>query len=191
MSSFDRFVKAVPAGSLLLAAALLVSCGGVEDGQAPAAPDAATPAGIVEPATGTDGQAADGQASDGPAAVIEPVPLEPAPAVPGKGAAPIASVAEPAYVGTWGVDLAQCSDTQEYEWAPMVLRADGYDQYEAHCDFELVDQTGPAQWHITGHCSVEGDEQPLDYNMAIVDGDLVHWSGDARKDAWTLVRCPE
>jgi len=186
MSSFDRVAKALPAGSLLLAAAMLASCGGEEGDQAPAAQDAAASAEMAAPVTGTDSQTA-----DEPAADIEPVAAEPAPAAPGKGPAPSVSVDEPAYVGIWGVDLAQCSVGQEYELPPMILRADGYDQHEAHCEFELVEQTGPAQWHVSGQCSVEGDEQPLEYNMAIVDGDLVSWSGDARKDAWTLVRCPE
>jgi hypothetical protein len=186
MSSFDRVAKALPAGSLLLAAAMLVSCGGEEGDQAPAAQDAAASAEMVASAPGTDIQTA-----DEPAADIEPVAAEPAPAAPGKGPAPSVSVDEPAYVGIWGVDLAQCSVGQEYDRPPMILRADGYDQHEAHCEFELVEQTGPAQWHVSGQCSVEGDEQPLEYNMAIVDGDLVSWSGDARKDTWTLVRCPE
>ena len=162
MASLDRFAKALPAGSLLLAAALLVSCGSGEGDPAPAAPDAAAPA-----------------------------PGEPTPADPGKGAAQPASAAGPAYIGTWGVDLAQCAVAQEYEQPPMILRADGYDQHEAHCEFDSVTETGPSQWRVSGLCSVEGDEQPIDYNLAVIDGNLVHWADGGRKDAWTLVRCPE
>ena len=73
----------------------------------------------------------------------------------------------------------------------MVLRADGYDQHEAHCVFDSVTETGPSQWRVTGQCSVEGDEQPIDDGFAIVDGHLEHWGGDEREYAWTLVRCPQ
>ncbi len=188
MSSSDRFANCLPAGTLLLASALLVSCGGEE---APVAPDAAAPAEMAAPATEVDSQ----MASEPPAATepdpAEPAATEPAAAVPGKGPAPSASVAGPAYVGTWGIDLAQCSVGQEYEQPPMILRADGYDQHEAHCEFDSVTETGPSQWRVTGLCSVEGDEQPIDYNLAVIDGNLVHWADGGRKDAWTLVRCPE
>lgn len=196
MASLDRFAKALPAGSLLLAAALLVSCGSGEGDLAPAAPDAAAPAETVAPATGTDGQTAGEPATDIEPAPAEPNPVDPAPgeptpADPGKGAAQPASAAGPAYIGTWGVDLAQCAVAQEYEQPPMILRADGYDQHEAHCEFDSVTETGPSQWRVSGLCSVEGDEQPIDYNLAVIDGNLVHWADGGRKDAWTLVRCPE
>jgi len=156
MSSHIRFAKALPTSGLMLAAALLVSCGGEEGADAaPAAETAIAAANVAAP-------------------VVAAAPA-----------------AEPAYIGTWGVDLAQCAIAQEYEQPPMILRADGYDQHEVHCDFDSVTETGPSQWHVTGQCSVEGDEQPIDENYAIVDGNLEHWAGDERQYSWTLVRCPE
>tara|TARA_R110000868_G_scaffold51823_13_gene163909 strand:+ start:13984 stop:14493 length:510 start_codon:yes stop_codon:yes gene_type:complete len=169
MSRSDRFAKCLPAASLLLAAALLVSCGGEESA---AAPGAAVATDTAAPATDIDS-----------AMAPEPAAAEPV--------AQTASDAAPAYIGTWGVDLAQCAIAQEYEQPPMILRADGYDQHEAHCDFDSVTETGPSQWHVTGQCIVEGDEQPIDENYAIIDGHLEHWAGDERQYAWTLVRCPE
>ncbi|WP_417482500.1 hypothetical protein [Maricaulis sp.] len=171
MTSHIRIAKSLPASGLLLAAALLVSCGG-EDGA-----DAAT---VAETAMSADTVADITQAA-APAA-----DQATAPAVDMDNS----QAAEPAYVGTWGVDLAQCAVGQEYEQPPMILRADGYDQHEAHCDFDSVSETGPAQWHISGHCSVEGDKQTVEYNLAIVDGQLEQWSGDDREYVWTLVRCP-
>ncbi|SDM55452.1 hypothetical protein [Maricaulis salignorans] len=186
-----RSAKGLPASALLVATLVLASCGGEADPNSPAADEAA-------PAASDTVEAADVPAADTPEPQAEtPQPEAQQAADPLKGAAPASSpaqsitAAQPAYVGTWGNDLAQCAIAQEYEQPPMIMRADGFDQHEAHCEFGTVTETGPAQWHVTGQCSVEGDEQPLDYNMAIVDGNLQHWSGDARKDAWTLVRCPD
>lgn len=186
MSKILRSTKGLPTSAVVLAAILLASCGADT-----AMPDAAAvPAGeVVDPSTDP---AAAADPAEGPAVPVnaEPAP-EPAPGSPLKEAAQPAAAVEPAYIGTWGTDLAQCAIAQDYEQPPMIMRADGFDQHEAHCEFETVMETGSSQWNVTGQCSVEGDEQPLDYNMAIIDGNLVHWSGDARKDAWTLVRCPE
>lgn len=202
MSKVLRSAKGLPASAVLLAAFVLASCGG--DGAEAPAPDAAAPplestvaASTPDADTVTQAAAApvavpesplkgDVQPSDAPPAA-EPVAV---PVSPIKGGAE-PTVAQPAYVGTWGVDLGQCAITQDYEQPPMIMRADGFDQHEAHCDFDTITMTGPAEWYVTGQCSVEGDAQPLDYNMAIIDGNLVHWSGNARKEASTLVRCPE
>ena len=50
-----------------------------------------------------------------------------------------ASAADPAYVGTWASDLAQCKVPQERQEAPLVLSKDGYDQYETRCKFTSVE----------------------------------------------------
>ncbi|WP_339746600.1 hypothetical protein [uncultured Maricaulis sp.] len=173
MSKLLRSTNRVPSSGILLAAIVLASCG-ADTGAATAAPVAPDASAIeaAEPAT---------PASAEPAVVQEPE-------TPLKAAAEPA--AAPAFIGRWGIDLAQCSIAQESEGAPMILRADGYDQHEAHCDFDSVNQTGPGQWHVTGQCDVEGDAQPIDDNFAIVDGNLEQWSGDRKAGVWTLVRCP-
>lgn len=53
-------------------------------------------------------------------------------------AATPALATEPAYVGTWGVSAVQCKIRQDRQGAPMVIRAKGYDQNEAHCNFTSV-----------------------------------------------------
>lgn len=159
--------RVLPASAAILGLALLAACNAPEPAAAPeAVPSEAMPE------------------------TAEPAP-ETMPEAPIKSAAPTAPAARPAFVGTWGVDLAQCAVEQEYEQPPMILRADGYDQHEAHCEFDSVTETGPSQWRVSGQCSVEGDEQAIDYNLAVIDGNLVHWADGGRKDAWTLIRCPE
>ena len=175
MSAFITAKRGLSASAIILGMGFVVSCTGADPA---VTPDAAPAEAAVEAVE----------------AAVNPAPESAtAPEAPLKGAAPAATqpAAEPAYVGTWGNDLAQCAIEQEYEQPPMIMRADGFDQHEAHCEFDTVTETGPAQWSAAGSCSVEGDLQDIDYNMAIVDGNLLHWSGDARKEAWTLVRCPE
>lgn len=173
MSKLLRSNNRVPSSGVLLAAIVLASCG-AESGTAAPATEAPEPAAIeaAEPAT---------PASTEPAIAPEPETALKAAAEP---------AAAPAFIGRWGIDLAQCALAQESEGAPMILRADGYDQHEAHCDFNTVNQTGPGQWHVTGQCDVEGDSQPTDENFAIADGNLEQWSGDRKAGVWTLVRCP-
>ncbi len=169
MSKLLRSTHRLPSSTVLLAAIVLASCG-ADTGSA----DAAT------------------EAPD--ASAIETVDLATAePAVAPEPEASLKAAAEPAaaaYIGSWGVDLAQCAVAQEFQGAPMILRADGFDQHEAHCDFDTVNQTGPEQWHVTGQCDVEGDAQPIEENFAIADGNLEQWSGDRKAGVWTLVRCP-
>jgi hypothetical protein len=59
-----------------------------------------------------------------------------------------ALAAGPAYVGNWGTSAAQCKVPQDRQGAPMIVRAEGYDQHEAHCG-----------WKIGAECLVEGDKQ--------------------------------
>lgn len=49
-----------------------------------------------------------------------------------------ARAADPAFVGTWGIDDAQCKIPQDKQGAPMVITKNGYDQHEAHCAFKKV-----------------------------------------------------
>lgn len=181
MSKILWSAKGLPSSAVLLAAVVLASCG-AETPTAEPAPDAASVPAI---------EAAEPAAEPAVPAAAEPAPAPIKGAAQPPAAAQPAAADQPAYVGTWGTDLAQCAIEQDYEQPPMIMRADGFDQHEAHCEFDTITETGPAEWAVTGQCSVEGDAQAIDYNMAIVDGNLQHWSGDARKDAWTLVRCPE
>ena len=82
-----------------------------------------------------------------------------------------ALAAEPAYVGTWGVSAAQCKIPQDRQGAPMVMRAKGYDQHEAHCNFTSVKKTGAA-WKVAAACSVEGDKQRDAFTLKVVDDTL-------------------
>lgn len=80
--------------------------------------------------------------------------------------------AEPAYVGTWGVDAAQCRKPQDVQGAPMIVRRDGYDQHEAHCAFTSVKNAGSG-WSVVAACSVEGDKQRHTFKLAVAGGRLV------------------
>ena len=82
-----------------------------------------------------------------------------------------ASAADPAYVGTWASDLAQCKVGQERQEAPLVLSKDGYDQHETHCKFTSVDGADN-EWTVKSACTVEGTEQPYDFTLT-VSGDTL------------------
>jgi hypothetical protein len=66
---------------------------------------------------------------------------------------------QPAYVGTWASKPAQCKVGQNLEDAPIVMRRDGYDQYETHCRFSNIQSKGPSTWTVRATCSVQGDKQ--------------------------------
>lgn len=93
--------------------------------------------------------------------------------------------AEPAYVGTWGIDAAQCKVAQEQQGAPMIVSAHGFDQHEAHCTFTSVKQTG-ASWSIKAACSVEGDMQTDSFRLTRKGETLVMSRGQI---AQTFIRC--
>jgi len=82
-----------------------------------------------------------------------------------------ARAANPAYVGTWASDLAQCKVPQERQEAPLVLSKDGYDQYETHCTFKSVDGAD-GEWKVKSDCTVEGSAEPYDFTL-IVSGDTL------------------
>ena len=77
-----------------------------------------------------------------------------------------ALAAEPRYVGTWGVSAAQCKVPQDRQGAPMIIRAKGYDQHEAHCNFKSIKKVGPA-WKVKAACSVEGDSQKDAFTLQV------------------------
>ena len=114
----------------------------------------------------------------------------PAPDAGAAGDTATAGSSNTSYVGTWGIDLAQCSIPQERQEAPKIVTEDGYDQHEAHCGFTSVTATGDAQWSIVAECSVEGDLQEIDFNLAVENDELLEWYGEDRSDPWRLVRCP-
>lgn len=86
-----------------------------------------------------------------------------------------------AYVGTWASDPAQCRNGQEAEDAPLVMRANGYDQHEAHCTFSAIARRGTA-WDVKARCRVEGNMQNETFRLEVV-GNTLTISGR------TLQRC--
>jgi hypothetical protein len=96
-----------------------------------------------------------------------------------------ALAAEPAYVGTWGSNRAQCKIAQDQQNAPMVVRAKGYDQHEAHCTFASVAPAGRA-WKVQANCSVEGDKQSMALQLRVLGNRLIMTRS---KSLRTFVRC--
>jgi hypothetical protein len=115
-----------------------------------AAPEAAAPEAAPAPAADTPAPAADAPA-------------------PAADAAPAAG--EPAYIGTWADDPAQCSKPQDSDDAPMVITKDRFDQHEAHCEFTSVNGNAN-EWKVSSKCSVEGDEQVYEFGMSVADKSL-------------------
>ena len=122
-----------------------------------AAPDAAMP--VEKPAA----------AAPAPEAAPAPAAEAPAPSADTPAAATVAG--EPAYIGTWAEDSAQCSKPQDVQDAPMIMSKDRFDQHEAHCEFTSVSGNGN-EWKVTSKCSVEGDEQPYEFGMSVADKNL-------------------
>lgn len=88
-----------------------------------------------------------------------------------------ASAADPAYVGTWATDLAQCKVGQDRQEAPLALSKDGYDQHETHCKFKSVDES-EGEFKVTSECTVEGNAQPYDFTLT-VSGDTLTVTDEA------------
>ncbi len=84
--------------------------------------------------------------------------------------------ADPAYVGTWASDLAQCKVPQERQEAPLVLSKDGYDQYETHCTFKSVDGAD-GEWKVKSDCTVEGTAESYEFTLT-VSGDTLTLTDD-------------
>lgn len=82
-----------------------------------------------------------------------------------------AHAANPAYVGTWGISAAQCRLGQDVQGAPLVMRAKGFDQHEAHCAFTSVKRSGNG-WNVRAACAVEGDKQAHRYTLKVA-GDVL------------------
>jgi hypothetical protein len=93
----------------------------------------------------------------------------------------VASVAahagDPAFVGTWASDLAQCKVGQDRQEAPLVLSKDGYDQHETHCKFKSVDGAD-GEWKVTSDCTIEGSAEPYDFTLT-VSGDTLTVTDEA------------
>ncbi len=125
------------------------------------------------------------EASDEPAKpqVADPV-TDSAPQLP----AVAGPAATPGYVGVWGATPEQCGNPQEVEDAPMIFTADGYDQYEAHCDYDVVEQTGESTWTLSGSCSVQGDVQK-DTMVIRIEGDQMMFLDETGAAFARNVRC--
>lgn len=83
--------------------------------------------------------------------------------------APVA--APPAFVGTWALDAAQCTLPQDNESAPLIMRANGYQQQTEQCSFTTVRPQKKA-WAGKGSCIIEGKKEPLSVTLSIVNGEL-------------------
>jgi hypothetical protein len=83
---------------------------------------------------------------------------------------------DPAYVGTWASDLAQCKTPQDSQEAPLVLSADSYDQHETHCKFKSADGADNS-WKVASDCTIEGAAQPYDFTLT-VSGDTLTVADD-------------
>jgi hypothetical protein len=100
-------------------------------------------------------------------------------------AAAPARAGDPAYVGTWASDLAQCKVGQDKQEAPLVLSKDGYDQHETHCKFKSA--TGEDnQWKVSADCTIEGSAEPYDFTLT-VSGDTL--TVDDPAGGRDLLRC--
>jgi hypothetical protein len=91
------------------------------------------------------------------------------------------------FAGTWAADLTNCKTGQDSRDAPLVLTAKGYDQHEAHCTFEGLSASGPAEWSGKAACSVEGDSQSVAVKLTLSGDTLTLTEDGAARD---LLRCP-
>jgi hypothetical protein len=92
---------------------------------------------------------------------------------------------DPAFVGTWASDVAQCKAPQDSQEAPLVLSADGYDQHETHCKFKSADGADNT-WKVASDCTIEGAAQPYDFTLT-VSGDTLTVADDT--GARDLLKC--
>ena len=89
---------------------------------------------------------------------------------------------QPAYVGTWGKNAAQCKNGQDTSDAPMLITRQGYDSHEAHCTFSSIKKSG-STWAMQTKCSVQGDQQVGKMTLS-VSGKTLTVDG-----TWKLKRC--
>lgn len=92
---------------------------------------------------------------------------------------------EPAFVGKWSLDPANCGAGQESENAPLVIAKDRYDQHESHCTFKSV-QPGDGEWKIGSECSVEGAATPYDFSLTVSGDTLTFTDSGGPRD---FLRC--
>ena len=92
---------------------------------------------------------------------------------------------EPAYVGTWASDLAQCKVPQERQEAPLLLSKDGYDQYETHCKFTSVSEAD-SEWKVKSECTVEGNAAPYEFSLIVSGNTLTVTDETGSRD---LLKC--
>lgn len=92
---------------------------------------------------------------------------------------------EPAFVGTWSLDPANCSALQESENAPLVIAKDRYDQHESHCAFKSVDG-GNGEWKVTSECTIEGSAMPYDFSLTLSGDTLTVTDSGGPRD---FLRC--
>lgn len=81
---------------------------------------------------------------------------------------------DPAFVGKWSLDPANCGAAQETEKAPLVIAKDRYNQHESHCAFKSV-EGGNGEWKIAAECTVEGGAMPYDFSLTL-SGDTLTFS---------------
>ncbi len=93
---------------------------------------------------------------------------------------------DPAYVGTWASDLAQCKNPQETQDAPMVVAKDRYDQHEVHCAFTSIEGAAP-DWKVKADCTVEGSSEPLEFTLTASGDTLTVTDDTGGRD---LQKCP-
>ncbi|MDO9411460.1 MAG: hypothetical protein Q7T81_02645 [Pseudolabrys sp.] len=94
--------------------------------------------------------------------------------------------AAPAFVGTWALEAAQCTLPQDNENAPLIMRANGYQQQTEQCSFTSVKPQKKA-WAVKGSCSIEGKKEPLSVTLSLVNGELNIDDGTGVRE---FKRCP-
>lgn len=77
-----------------------------------------------------------------------------------------------AFVGTWGVDAAQCATPQDLPNAPIVMTRRGYDRHETHCRFQRTDRISGG-WSVHATCLVEGAGMEVRFRLERSGPDLV------------------
>ncbi len=92
---------------------------------------------------------------------------------------------DPAFVGKWSLDPANCGAAQETANAPLVIAKDRYDQHESHCAFKSV-TGGNSEWKIAAECTVEGGAMPYDFGLTLSGDTLTFTDSGGPRD---FLRC--
>jgi len=96
-----------------------------------------------------------------------------------------AAADDPAFVGKWSLDPANCNAGQETESAPLVIARDRYDQHESHCAFKSV-EGGNGEWKFASECTVEGSAMPYDFSLTLSGDTLTFTDSGGQRD---FLRC--